>query len=57
MGTIVPFVRAAVARPSMSEQIRASAAKDPDAVSDDVLWADLMLHAQDGDRSAYHALL
>ena len=57
MGTIVPFVRAAVAKSSMSEQIRASAAKVPDAVPDDVLWAGLMLRAQDGDRSAYHALL
>ncbi len=57
MGTIVPFARAAAARPTMSEQIRTSAAKDPDCVPDDVLWAGLMLRAQDGDRNAYHALL
>ena len=57
MGTIVPFARAAAANATMREHNRESAAPDPDAVTDDVRWADWMLRAQDGDRSAYHALL
>lgn len=67
MGTIVPFARATTANATMPDattpdvslpsQVRMGVGKGTDHGSDDALWAGLMLRAQDGDRTAYHALL
>lgn len=57
MAVILPFKRYAVSATSMVEAAQPQAPATIDRAADDALWAALMLHAQDGDKQAYHQLL